>query len=177
MGDIYTMMLYGHTKIWKNDELILDKKNAITNTLREYLKNRMDSAQDTEAVDGNNNSTRFTTGDLAGNDAGIQSRHGIIVGPGKVAFTPEDPNTYRSMVTTNIDDEASNTNGRKWRGFLTAGGPRTFRGASLVFEWDWNSGNPLGVSSDTKRYAVQTFQQVTLAQNDTLTIEWEVFVA
>ena len=171
------MTLYGHTKIWKNDELIFDKSNQITDTLRQYLKDRMDSDQATEAVDGNDNDTRFTTGDVVGDDNSIQGRAGIMLNDRFTSGIPITSERFRAMDTTEINSEASNTYGRKWRGFLVAGGPRTFAIADLVFDWDWNNNDPFGSTADTKRYARQTFSRVTLAQNDTLTIEWEVYVA
>lgn len=168
------MKLHGHTKIWHNGNLICDKKNAITNTLRQYLKERMDSNKATEAID----EDLFTTGDLEGNT--LNGKSGIVVTAGNVglvASTAFQPEEVRSMVTTDISNEATNTNGRKWRGFLTAGGPRTFSNAALVLKWDWYSNEPFVPAADTITYATQSFSRVTLAQGDTLTIEWEVFVA
>lgn len=172
------MKLHGHTKIWHNGNLIYDKKNAITNTLRQYLKERMDSNKATEAIDDD----LFTTGDLEGDDNTLNDKSGIVVTTGNVGFafsasTTFQPEEVRSMVTTDISNEATNTNGRKWRGFLTAGGPRTFSNAALVLKWDWNSNKPFVPAADTITYATQSFSRVTLAQGDTLTIEWEVFVA
>lgn len=174
MGDFHTMTLYGHTKIWKNDELIFDKRNQITDTLRQYLKDRMDSDQATEAVDGDDDITRFEDGDIVGDDNSIQGRAGIIVTDTVVAGSAD---RFRTLATTQINSDASNTYGRKWRGFLQAGGPRTFNEANLVFNWDWDNNAPFGSTANTKRYARQTFSRVTLAQSDTLTIEWEVYVA
>ena len=163
--------LRGHTRIWKNDELVFDKDNAIiagTGTssptgLKAYLAQALGATVDAAIND------LMGTGDsdLTASTA-METKDGILV----MAESGDYGNAtapVRSMVTTSIT--ATQTFGRKWRGVLTAAAAREFGYAVLGF----NARSPEG--DFTTGFAEQTFTTVTLATSDTLTIEWEVYIA
>jgi len=167
-----TFQLRGHTRIWKNDELIFDKHNAIipgTGTtsptgLKAYLAQALGAPVDRAIND------LMGTGDsdLTSSGNPMATKDGILVmgnsGDYGNATTP-----VRSMLTTSITP--TQTFGRKWRGVLTAAGPREFGYAVLGH----SARSPEG--DFTTAFANQSFTTITLATSDTLTIEWEVYIA
>lgn len=167
--------IFGYTKIFKNDALVWEGRNAINPALRAYLADSIsNSTRDNAGVQGAN---LFGVGDrgLTATTSALQPKHGIIVAP---TIGTAKANYY-AMQTSEISGEASNTYGAKWRGTITAGengknipAPITLAAAII--------GNTLSSSTSvpffTVPYAIQSFQGVTLAQNDSLTIEWEIFI-
>ena len=165
--------VYGHTKIMINDDVILDKTNAIVGGsgtssptgLKAYFAESMSTPVDRALND------LFGTGDV--NIVGVASgtpltEDGIAVAADLGDFG-NNTAPVRTMETT-VLTPASNTYGRKWRGVLTAGQARQF-GAAKIGHSAVNTGD------FTTGYATQQFQTQTLASGDTLTIEWEIFIA
>lgn len=163
--------LRGHTRIWKNDELVFDKDNAIiagTGTtsptgLKAYLAQALGATVDRALND------LMGTGDsnLVSSTA-METKDGILVMAESGDYGNSTAPVY-SMVTTSIT--ATQTFGRKWRGVLTAAGAREFGHAVL----GWAAQSPEG--SFQTGFAEQSFTTITLATSDTLTIEWEVYIA
>jgi hypothetical protein len=172
--------VYGRTKIYKNDVLVhndlkaLDADGFTPNAivggsgttsptgLKAYFAESMSSAVDRALND------LFDDDEIEPTGSGTTQtdKDGIIVagalgvfGGAQGAFT---------TVTTSI--AAANTYGRKWRGVISPGTARQFGAAKLGYSLT-NAGD--FVTS----YATQQFPTQTLAANDTLTIEWEVFIA
>lgn len=174
--------IFGYTKIFKNKDLVWEGPNAIQPFLRAYLADSIsDSGQALKAIQGANlfSGGQPGSGDRgkAANDVSLNNRHGIIVS----STIGTSKSNYFAMHTTEISTEAANTYGAKWRGTITAGesgkaipAPITLAAAIIGF----NVGN----SSSTQvpffevAYALQNFQAVTLAETDSLTIEWEIFI-
>jgi hypothetical protein len=170
--------VYGRTKVFKNGELVHNElkpafedgsnQNAIfggTGTtsptgLKAYFAQSMSATIDRSL------SSLFENGDIdiSSGLSGLTGTAGIAVSSDAESFSADG----RSMVTTTLT--AANTYGRKWRGVLTADGPRQFAAARI--------GNGVQAGGDyTTLYATQQFPTQTLATNDTLTIEWEIFIA
>jgi hypothetical protein len=193
-----TFQLRGHTRIWKNDELIFDKDNAIVpgegailsagapTGLKAYLAQCMypgtvvntasalvDAAIDDEFTTSDVTAANYDLATNAAIDALFDNKDGIII-----AATDAPLVDCFAMVTTNV--AKTQTYGRKWKGVFTATGARAFSiaciGHGLIS--DSNSGPVSGITEmfDTP-YANQSFTTVTLASADTLTIEWEVYIA
>jgi hypothetical protein len=162
--------LRGHTRIFKNDELVFDKDNAIISGsgttsptgLKAYLAQSLNAVVDCAIND------LMGTGDSdVVSSATMRTKDGILV--------MSESNDYgnntapvRSMVTTTMT--ATQAFGRKWKGVLTAAGAREFSYAVLGF-------NAVSTGNFTTGFAEQPFTTITLATNDTLTIEWEVYIA
>jgi hypothetical protein len=163
--------LRGHTRIWKNDELIFDHDNAIiagTGTtsptgLKAYLAQALGATVDRAIND------LMATGDsnLVSATA-METKDGILVMAEAADYGNATAPVY-SMVTTSIT--ATNTFGRKWRGVLTAAAAREFGYAVLGHSAQSPEGNFV------TGFAEQTFSTITLATSDSLTIEWEIYIA
>lgn len=163
--------LRGHTRIWKNDELVFDKDNAIIagsgttspTGLKAYLAQSLGANIDRGLDD------LMGTGesDLV-SSAAMETKDGILVMANSGDYG-NATNPVHSMVTTSIT--ATNTFGRKWRGVLTATAAREFGYAVLGH----NARSPEG--DFTTGFANQTFTTITLANGDSLTIEWEIYIA
>jgi hypothetical protein len=177
-----TFQLRGHTRIWKNDELIFDKDNAIISGgtaitatptgLKDYLAQCLygGTVVNTPAapVDRAINDLMGTGDSDLTSSTAMETKDGILV----MAESGDYGNAtaaVRSMVTTNI--AKTQPYGRKWRGVLTAAGAREFGHAVLGH----NARSPEG--DFTTGFAEQSFTTITLATADTLTIEWEVYIA
>jgi hypothetical protein len=174
-------VLYGHTKIYRNDELVVDKRNAIfggsgttsPTGLKAYLAQVLSANVDRALA----NAKLFTTGDvniLTGANPQL-TNHGIMV----MADANDYGNntapvltmlTYGPSSSAPNAQVAANTYGRKFKGVLTATAPRQIGYAVL--------GHDAKVIGDFGTlFATQSFQTITLAVGDTLTIEWEVYIA
>ena len=163
--------LRGHTRIFKNDELVFEKDNAIiagTGTtsptgLKAYLAQALNATIDKSINDlmgtGDSDLVSATT---------VETKDGILVMAEFNDYGNATTPVY-SMVTTAIT--ATQTFGRKWRGVLTAAGAREFGYAVLGH----NARSPEG--DFETGFAEQTFTTITLATSDVLTIEWEVYLA
>jgi hypothetical protein len=189
--------LRGHTRIWKNDELVFDKDNAIVNGstlissrngLKAYLAQTMfggtvvgtpgtveDCAidnlfdtSDTGTPPSNSNYMLSGNGAIA---AAFDDHDGIIIAA--IDAPLED---CFAMITTNV--AKTQNYGRKWKGVFTATGARQFSLACIGHGLITNSTELTGITEmfDTP-YANQTFTTVVLATNDVLTIEWEIYIA
>lgn len=188
-----TFQLRGHTKIWKNDELLFDKDNAIIpggtaianrDGLKAYLAQTLyggtvvntPAAPEDCAVN-----DLFTTSDSSGANydlsangsiaAAFDNKDGIIVG----AIDAPLADCF-AMVTTNVAKTQSY--GRKWKGVFTATGARQLGLACIGHGLITDSSSVSGIDEmfDTP-YANQTFTTIVLASGDTLTIEWEIYIA
>ncbi len=193
-----TFQLRGHTRIWKNDELVFDKDNAIVNGgtsltttpdgLKAYLAQCLyggasivnppsspvaiqDRAINTFFETSNDGGVNYQIDNDSTINAGFVSKDGIIIGavdgPSSDVFV---------MVTTAITKTQSY--GRKWKGTFTATGARQFSAAALGHGLVTDGTVPSNLSDFFGTpYAQQSFTTITLASSDTLTIEWEVYIA
>lgn len=161
--------LIGHTKIYKNGELVFEKKNAINNHLRTYLSNLIgDHTATNKAVSGTNLISNANQ-NKAGTDDDLIDKHGIMLasqvgGPRSV---------FLSMETITIHGEALNTYGKKWRGTVTVTSPTQFNYA--VIGHNWKTATTDFPFFETV-FATQTFTTQTLATNDTFVVEWEIAI-
>jgi hypothetical protein len=210
-----TFQLRGHTRIWKNDELIFDKHNAIVsgnggvgtpNGLKEYLADVMaiggvvggtgtvavmDRAIDDRFAHSN---TLAGAASLSGTNynllalnppvAGFVAKDGIIISTFDTVNASYGTNTAFAMITTVLTN--TQTFGKKWRGVFTATGAvsasNAVLGHSLKSDTRFDTLDDIGGNVQLEKlfitaYAKQAFQGVTLAAADTLTIEWEVYIA
>ena len=190
--------VYGRTKVFKNGELVHNElkpmfadgsnqnaivggsaQNAATvpttppNGLKAYFAQSM--SRNVNAGLTSLFSTPFViSADGGAVPAGEQNKSGIAI------FGSSDSTQVgggSTMITTNI--AASNTYGRKWRGELTATTASQFSFAVIGYDigntFDGGGGNWVG--NFVTPFATQQFPTQTLATNDTLTIEWEIFIA
>jgi hypothetical protein len=184
-----TFQLRGHTRIWKNDELVFDKDNAIVpggasdttspTGLKAYLAESMSSAIDRAINSFFNTSDTGTPPtnsnyDISENgavDAAFHTKDGIII----CAIDAPVTDAF-AMATTSATKTQSF--GRKWKGTFTATGARQFSKAALGHSLKTDTTGLSGLEDlFVTAYAQQTFTTVTLATGDTLTIEWEVYIA
>jgi hypothetical protein len=155
--------LRGHTRIWKNDELVFDEDNAIvggTGTsaptgLKAYLAQSLNATVDRAIND------LMGTGDSdLTSSATMESKDGILV----MAEAGDYGNGTNPVYSTNTTTlTATQTYGRKWRGVI---GYAVIGHDSRSPEGDFNT-----------PFANQTFQTITLASGDSLTIDWEIYIA
>lgn len=161
--------IFGHTKIWVNGELKVDQHNAINDGMKDYLRKRMN--ENTTYKGFTQNLFNYPT-QTSGNDG--NSERGIIVGA-QADFTQSATSAQKAAAivltqTTNISDQATNNHAVKLKGTFTATNPKTYDFAQIVVDWvdgDYDS---------SEFYATNSFQSITLAASDVLTIEWEIYI-
>lgn len=162
MDNKYT--LKGRTKIYVNDVLVEDKTNTILVDLKSYLASCLNSAGGSHVGSGSlfSNAQSGSTPPLAGD--------GIAVAPptGPGATSTIDFSDGLAMETTDITGQITNEYAARWKGTMTANSAITLARALIGSDWD--------TQDFTTNFASQSFQSVTLAQDDTLTIEWEIAV-
>lgn len=150
--------LVGKTKIYKNGVLVEEKPNTISNDLKEYLANSLNSSVGTY-VGSNSLFSNAQSGSTP-----PASGDGIVLREG---FTSP---TFYAAETEDISSEATSTYGKRWKGTMIANAGLSVSIAIIGVNWST-------VDDDfTTKFATQNFQSVTLAANDTLTIEWEIAI-
>lgn len=191
--------LRGHTRIWKNDELVFDQDNAIIGGvqnsgvtaptgLKAYLARSLDESID-RAV--NNLFDTSNVSNVNYNllvldpqiDAAFIGFDGIFVGNFSSIGTLTPSQTAYAMVTTTQTE--TNSYGRKWRGVLTAttaiSASHAVIGhamkADTRFATIQTNGLYVLYNIFATPFAEQTFQTITLASGDSLTIDWEIYIA
>jgi hypothetical protein len=192
-----TFELRGHTKIWKNDELVFDKHNAIVsgdggvgtpNGLKEYLADVMNAslnrAIDDRFAASNDGGVNYNVLEKNPPAAGFSTKDGIIISTFDTVNASYGTNTAFAMITTELT--ATQTFGKKWRGVFTATGAvsasnavigHSLKADTRFATLDNIQGNVLLEYLFTTAYAKQSFTGITLASSDTLTIEWEIYIA
>jgi hypothetical protein len=193
--------LRGHTRIWKNDELVFDEDNAIIGGvqnsgltaptgLKAYLARSLDETIDralnsrfaTSNVS-NLNYNLISANDRPTIDAAFSALDGIFVGNFSSIGTLTTSQTAYAMVTTALTE--TNSYGRKWRGVLTAttaiSASHAVIGHSMKqdtrFDAIQTNGQYVLYNIFATPFAEQTFQTITLASGDSLTIDWEIYIA
>jgi hypothetical protein len=205
-----TFQLRGHTRIWKNDELVFDKHNAIVsgnggvgtpNGLKEYLADVMtyggvvgaptpglvavmDRAIDDRFAASNDGGVNYNVLEKNPPAAAFSAKDGIIISTFDTANAGYGTNTAYAMITTELTP--TQTFGKKWRGSFTATGAVTAANAVIGHSLKADTrfatlanmgGNVLLEYLFTTAYAKQAFTGITLATSDSLTIEWEIYIA
>jgi hypothetical protein len=186
--------VYGRTKIYKNDVLVHNElkevyadgasPNAIVGGsgttsptgLKAYFAESMSTAVDralNNLFDTSNvSAANYNLVEESTVNVAVAAKDGIVIG---ASNSTGDGPAYAAVTTVLT---AANTYGRKWRGVFTATG--AVQVAFAVIGWNLK-GNTTGITNTvellTTPYATQQFQTQTLATNDTLTIEWEIFIA
>ena len=182
--------VYGRTKIYKNGELVhndlkeidadgftpnaivggtinsgVTKPTGLKALFTRAMFDNIDCAIDNLFTD---DVVQITPGATS---TGVQSgKDGIIVSAGA------DDAIGAGFTMETITQTASNTYGRKWRGIFKAPGPVTLAYAVIGHSLLATSENNI-VDNFVTPYATQTFPGQTLAADDQLTIDWEIFIA
>ena len=168
---IDNMNIYGHTKVWKNGVLEVDQHNAILNDMRNYLRNRMETNTGykgfTELLF--NQPTQVSGGSEGANERGIVISSQAILGDQGLNNAQYAAGCVLTQ-TTNISNQASNNNAVKLKGTFTANAAGSYDVAEIVADW-----NELDYSQ-TLLFASNSFQTITLASGDVLTVEWEIYI-
>lgn len=185
--------VYGKTTIRVNDEVVFDKSNLIvggegTTTptgLKAYL------AQSLNATVDNAIKATFAVTDVSSENyniynqgtvnAAFAAKDGILISAGESSSS-----FFQGIYAMKTDlVTAANTYGRKWRGTFTATGARSIRTAALGNGVKGNTSlNPIKANEEwdgpngyfVTTFAKQTFQNISLASGDVLTIDWEIYI-
>lgn len=175
--------IYGYTKIMKNGVVVWEGRNAINAGLKEYLANSLsDKDESNKGLYGAELFGASDRGKKANNEdfEGVV-KSGIVVSDiiGAAAAFGAGKGSHYAMQTTQISADAENTFGAKWRGTITVGdeefdAPITLVSAIIGYDIDNNESTDFPYFNTA--FATQQFAGTTLADNDTFTIEWEIFI-
>lgn len=185
--------VYGKTTIRVNDEVVFDKNNLIVGGegtatptgLKAYLAQSLNATVDRGLTElftvSNVGGVNYNIYDQATINVDFINHDGILIAAGE-ASSSFAQGIYAMIMST---PAAANTYGRKWRGTFTATGARSIRTAALGNglkgdtsltvikeneEWDGTNGY------FATTFAKQTFQNISLASGDVLTIDWEIYI-
>ncbi len=172
------LKLTGHIQVFVErakrpgiQELLVDQENTINNEFKTVVRNTMNSNVDF-ALD-NLQATSIANASLG---AGANGKDGVIIGNGDPAtesYLPADPTAPNFMASVVHPTDESGNYYRQWQGTFQnlLAGAVSINGAILGLNY-LNTDQEAFVT----RYAIGTFSNVSLAQNDIITINWKITV-
>lgn len=149
------MKLVGKVSIYKNGKLIEESENTIHDNLKAYFRDLMDSPSD-QAIN-----ALFTNDGVAhgGGTGGQDAKDGILINQG----------SWVTTITTTLTE--NNAYGKRWKGEYTNNSGVSQTVTAFRIGHNFN-----GDGTFEYRYATYNPADFTLQDQDSVIIEWEVYI-